>query len=403
LKHKPTYLFFFLALTGLFVSCSKRDPVKLPSLRETYSNRDKNPFGTYIAYRQLETMYNNNVTRNKNQSFTKTWESINDTGALYICIARSLYVNELEVAAMMNYVEAGNDLFISAANIDDLLLKRIKCDAMNYGGTVDSMRITFTTPVTAAASLYSYFYLPYRNYFFNMDSSRTKVIGLNEDKKPNAIVYFHGKGRLFLHCEPRAFSNYFLLKDENYQYLQKLLAYTSNFPEHLYWDDYYNKIRARKKSGSGKREENGFSTFSEIMKHPPLAFAFWLAVIGLLLYIFFGSKRPQRVIEQRKANENTTVTFTETIGRLYLQKKDNKNIADKMITYFNEYIRNKYFLNTNLVNEDFITALSGKSGVQRDKVDSLYRAIVAVHSSAQLNDYELLSLNEQIQNFYKKT
>ena len=93
------------------------------------------------------------------------------------------------------------------------------------------------------------------------------------------------------------------------------------------------------------------------MKHPPLAFAFWLSLILLLLYILFGGKRVQRIIEQLKPNENTTVTFTETIGRLYLQKKDNKNIADKMITYFNEYIRNTYFLNTNLVNDDFIAVL----------------------------------------------
>jgi hypothetical protein len=110
----------------------------------------------------------------------------------------------------------------------------------------------------------------------------------------------------------------------------------------------------------------------------------------------------QRIIPQVKPNENTTVTFTETIGRLYLQKKDNKNIADKMITYFNEYIRNTYFLNTNHVNDDFIAVLGRKSGVDKDKVDSLYRTIVATQGSAVVNDYQLLSLHEQIQNFYKK-
>ena len=74
-----------------------------------------------------------------------------------------------------------------------------------------------------------------------------------------------------------------------------------------------------------------------------------------------------------------------------------------MITYFNEFIRNKYFLNTNSINEDFITALSRKSGVQRESVDSLYRTITSAQSSDHLDDYQLLSLNEQIQNFNKKT
>jgi hypothetical protein len=138
------------------------------------------------------------------------------------------------------------------------------------------------------------------------------------------------------------------------------------------------------------------------MKHPPLAAAFWLSLIMLALYLAFGSKRRQRVIPPRKPNENTSVTFTETIGRLYLQKKDNKNIAEKMITYFNEHVRNSYFLNTNVVDDEFITTLSRKSGVDRGAVESLYRAMQHAHQSAAVDDYQLLSLNQQIQHFYKK-
>ena len=139
------------------------------------------------------------------------------------------------------------------------------------------------------------------------------------------------------------------------------------------------------------------------MKHPPLAYAFWLSLLLLLLYILFGAKLLQRVIQVIKPNENTTVTFTETIGRLYLQKKDNKNITDKMITYFNEYIRNTYFLNTNHINNDFVVMLSRKSGVEKDKVDTLYRTISATQGSDTVTDYQLLSLHEQIQNFNKNT
>jgi predicted CopG family antitoxin len=188
-----------------------------------------------------------------------------------------------------------------------------------------------------------------------------------------------------------------LLKDNNYQYLKNTVAFTQSEPEHVYWDDYYNKLTSRKNS------KKSFSTFSEIMKHPPLKAAFWLSLLLLLLYILFGGKRVQRIIQQLKPNENTTVTFTETIGRLYLQKKDNKNIADKMITYFNEYIRNTYFLNTNHVNDDFIVMLSRKSGVDRDKVDTIYRTITTAQASNVVNDYQLLSLQEQIQQFYKNT
>ncbi len=376
----------------------------MPSLRETYSKKDKAPFGTYIAYKQLEALYSKNTIRDKKRDFIDTWNNITDTQALYVCISPLLMVNNSEVKAMLNYVYAGNDLFISSAYIDPLLLKKIGCKQTYYEVSeydiFDSMRNTFTSPLNPPGSAYSYFYLPYRDYFYDIDHSNTRVTGWNAYGQPNAIVHFYGKGKLFLHCDPRAFSNYFLLKEDNYQYLQKALAYTGSFPEHVYWDDYYNKLRHRK-SDDEDADKGGFSTFGTILGYPSLAFAFWISIALLLLYILFGGKRTQRIIDQRKSNENTTVTFTETIGRLYLQKKDNKNIADKMITYFNEYIRNKYFLNTNLINDDFITALSRKSGVTKDQVDSLFRTITNAHNSTELSDYELLSLNEQIQNFYK--
>lgn len=400
MNNKHTYLFLALAITALLTACRGCGKAELmPSLTETFNKKDKRPFGTNIAYRQLEATYYNNTIRDKKQSFTKTWQTLNDTSSLYVCMAPALYVNEAEVNAMMEYINAGNDLFISAAYVDELLLKRIGCNEMYtypfFEDMFSLMKNTAANTVVKPATSYSYYYLPLQNYFFNIDTTNTRVLGYNETKKPNTIVYFHGKGRLFLHCDPRAFSNYFLLKENNYQYLQNIFAFTSAFPEHLYWDDYYNKIKYR------KREDKNFSTFSEIMKHPPLVYAFWLSLILLGLYILFGGKRMQRIIEQLKPNENTTVTFTETIGRLYLQKKDNKNIADKMITYFNEYIRNTYFLNTNHINDEFINTLSRKSGVQQGKVDTLYRSITATHSSTEVSDYQLLSLHEQIQNFYK--
>lgn len=399
LKNSYTYLFLAAAVLLLAACRSDKGP-KLPALKETFSKKDKNPFGASIAYRQVKSLYASNSIRDVRQPFSKTWKEISDSGSLYICITGSLFVNEEEADAMLQYVDAGNDLFISAAYIDDVLQQKINCTTkVNFNKVFGAMAFTQTSTrsLVEPDSAYSYFYYPFNNYFLKIDSGRTRVVGVNDDLMPNSIVYFHGRGKLYLHCDPRAFSNYFLLKDSNFKYMQQSLAFTSVVPGHVYWDDHYNKLRRR------KGEDDNFSTLSEIMKHPPLVYAFWLTLLLLLLYVLFGGKRVQRIIEQRKPNENTTVTFTETIGRLYLQKKDNKNISDKMITYFNEFIRNKYFLNTNSINEDFITALSRKSGVQRESVDSLYRTITSAQSSDHLDDYQLLSLNEQIRNFNKKT
>ena len=401
MNKKYLHIFLLILLAVSISSCNYQSQKTLPSLTETFSKVDKRPFGTYIAYGQMENMFSRNTIRNKKQAFTKTWNEISDTASLYVCMAPALYVNDEEVKAMMNYVYAGNSLFIAANYIDDALLKEIKCkedykpipSSYNFFDSVRNTNIEFSD------SAFSYYYHPYKNSFYNYDSVFTKVLGVNENKKPNYVVFFHGKGKLFLHCDPKAFSNYFLLKNENYRYMENAFSYTANNPDHLYWDDYYLKLRSKRNSGN---DDKNFSSLSEIMKHPPLAAAFWLSLLSLLLYILFGIKRRQRIIEKRKSNENTTVTFTETIGRLYLQKKDNKNIAEKMSTYFNEYVRNNYFLNTSNVNADFITTLSRKSGVAREKVEALYRAIHHAQTNDAVDDYQLLSLNEQIQNFYKK-
>lgn len=395
-----SYIVVLFICMILFYSCSSGSNgiKKLPDLGETYSSTDKRPFGAYIAYRQLENMFNRNTIRTKKQSFDKTWGSISDTASLYIYIGQNTYLNEDEVKAIMDYVYAGNSFFISANYIDTALLNRIKCTEDYWTlppawlDFFDGMR---NTNVGFGNDQYEYYYHPFKSSFRFRDSVFTKVLGVNEDNKPNYIVHFHGKGKLFLHCAPRAFSNYFMLKNDNYKYLQNVLGYNTVTPDHVYWDEYYRKIKTKASGGKG-------GSLSAILSHPQLAAAFWLALLLLALYILFGGKRRQRIVEPIKPNENTTVTFTETIGRLYLQKKDNKNIAEKMCTYFTEYVRNNYFLSSNIINDDFITSLSRKSGVERQKVESLYRAIEHVHNNVSVDDYQLLSLNEQIQNFYKQ-
>lgn len=395
-----TYLLFVLLVAALLHACTGSGSKRI-NLNETYSQTDKNPFGGFIAYNQLEQMYSKNTIREKTQSFYKTWSEIDDKKALYVCITQQLYLSENDANAMISYVEKGNELFIASAFIDKYLLERL--GIMYIKSNYPAINIYETMQQTTTAFVpdnYNYYYQPFDGYFFNLNKTNIKKVATNANGSPNCIAVFLGKGKLFLHCDPRAFSNYFLLKKNNYQYMQQVFAYTNTNPEHLYWDDYYRKLTRR--SNDESNDDGSFSTFDEIFSHPPLKAAFWLFLLLLGLYLIFGGKRRQRIVEPIKPNVNTTVAFTETIGRLYLQKKDNKNIAEKMITYFNEHIRNSYFLNTNHVNDEFISTLSRKSNVPQHQIEILYRAIAQAQQKDTVSDYELLALNEQVQHFYKK-
>ena len=394
------------AVAGFLSACVfNTNTKKIPRLTETYSYVDKNPFGAYIAYHQLTEMFYRNSMRNEKRSFEKAAIYQDDTSSVYICIAHSLFTTDDDVSAIISFAERGNDIFLSCAEFDDNLLKRLNCEVTDvyinklHPDIYETTGLRINTGISQDSGFYRYFYFPFTSKFSSYNKTNTHVLGVNENGDADFIVISKGSGHIFLHLDPRAFSNYFLLQKNNYQYMEKAFGFLNAYPDHVYWNNYYLKFRSKQ---SRLDDNDDFNSFSEILSHPPLAAAFWLAIILLLLYILFGMKRRQRIVEMIKPNENTTVTFTETIGRLYLQKKDNKNIAGKMITYFNEYIRNNYFLNTNIINDDFITTLSRKSAVPRDKVESLYRAMDHALQHPTVDDYQLLSLNEQMQDFFKR-
>jgi hypothetical protein len=410
---KKNILYYFLCAVGTTVlfSCGERNP--LPSLAETYSRTDKNPFGTYVAFRQVNELFYRNDVRVKKVSVDKSFDdNYNDTSSLYICISEQFYLRRTEMVSLLNYVNRGNNVFISARYFDTAFLKEMNVSvtnnalSLNLASSLDMKKtnVQLSAPPYTDDAAYSYFYLPLKNSFTIIPAAENvKVLGMNETGDPNFVVLFYGKGRVYLHCEPRVFGNYFLLKENNYKYLQHTFSFMPRIPDSVFWDDFYNRrYYPPKENDNAREEESGNkSGLSVLFKYPAMAWAFWLSLLLLLLYILFGSKRRQRIVKPVAATENTSVAFTETVGRLYLQKKDNRNIADKMVMYLLEHIRNQYFLNTNNLNTDFTAMLSRKANVPQEQVERLFTTIGRVQKTDKVDDQLLLSLNGQIENFYK--
>ncbi len=380
----------------LCISCEESN---IPPLNETFSKKDKNPFGAFVVHQQLGQLYYQNSVNNITKNFETTWRDINDTAAVYINISKNLFLSDADLTAMLAYVYTGNTLFISSERLDKKLLDSLGCTLTRNSSVqfIQDMKFTSVQLAPAAytdSAAYQYFYLPFYNHFSKTDKTQTVVLGKNK-AGPNYLVVFYGRGRFYLHAEPRALSNYFLLQKDNYKYFHQVFSFTPAVPEHVYWDDYYNK----RNTASGENDSR--SGLSVLLQYPAMAWAFWLLLLLIGLYILFEGKRRQRIVQTIVPNTNTTVAFTETIGRLYLQKKDNRNIADKLITYFMEHIRNQYYLNTSQVNEEFVATLARKANSTQQAADKLFSTIKEVQQSAQISDQQLLSLNQQLENFYK--
>jgi hypothetical protein len=368
-----------------------------------YGYKDKEPMGGYVAYHYINSLFNYGVTDVINKSFSKLRYEINYNKSLYIIVAKAVFMSTDDVESMMNYVSNGNTLFISAEYIDEKLIDtlgaKISFDISSffvqseYEMEKKDTWLSLAQEPTANKQKYGFFFVPFNNRVTSYDTSATQELGYNEEHQTNFIAIDHGRGKFILHIAPAAFSNYFLLTGNNKEYLEKAISYFKPETSSVYWDNYY-----RLRRGS----DEDFSIVKFFKKHPPLYDAFLLTLAALLIFISFAGKRRQRFVPEKIPNANTTVSYTETIGRLYLQKKDNRNIALKMFTYFLEQVRNNYYLNTQSLNNEFSEALSRKSGVPEARVKHLLQLMDDADRSDNISDMRLLELHNLIQEYFKK-
>ena len=374
-------------------------------MRHSYSKSSKKPFGTYTAHSMFRSKYRFSDIDVLEKPFSENLQyPLGNKQTLYAVISRRVLLNEKDRDAILEYAAKGNQVFISAEYIDAQLLDTLELNVQyvtmsslfqQQADTTGPMRHTSVSvrrQDSAKSSLYGFFYYPFEAHFLRPDESDAVILGRNDEGSPNYVSVVHGNGRFFFHLNPEAFSNYYLLSAENKRYAEEVFSYLPSERKIVYWDDYYRIGRSPNKS---------FSLFDVFLNNPMLKAALLLFLLLLILYISFASKRKQRAIPIKPVNSNASISFVETIGRLYLQKKDNQNIAHKMTTYFLEHIRTKYYLNTAHLNAEFFSSLARKSGVDETEVKQFFQFIQQLQESGEVTDIQLLEYNNRMQQFFK--
>jgi hypothetical protein len=377
-------------------------------MKESYGQDEKIPFGAYVTYHRISQIFSDY----RILSFDQPFDSLNNYVtadlqkgySLYFLITKSLLLNDSDVNGLLDYVKSGNDLFLSADFIDQKLTNQLKINidrnaetATRMNGVMKDTWVSMDYGVKIKGSQYGYFYFPFLNYFTDYPQDYSRVLGVNENNQANFILFFLGKGRLYLHLAPKAFSNYFLMTNKNIHYLENVFSYLRLSPNRVFWDDYYNHLSAFRMSGSGNK--NNFSSLQVVMQHPGLKWTFWIIVALILLFVLTQMKRKQRVIPQVNTPVNATGDFVQSISRLYYQNKNNKQIAEKMISYFYESLRNKYFINIPAHDERFLQQLLEKSEGSTEDMNTLVGLIEMIHAQEKVSDEELKELNKRIENF----
>ncbi len=357
----------------------------------SYTSFDKIPFGSYVLAEELPNFLGtDHFTKIPVHPFEFLSDSIYKQNSTYFFINDNIPIDLQLYTKLQQYLEDGNTVFASGKFFGNTLLDSLKIKTeTSYALTEDVIHpVLFGAPKPK--------YLPqfkkktYTTVFKSFDTLKTKALGYFKNEKAplsqiNFIKIKQGAGTLYLHTLPEAFSNYYMLTD-NQNYAANCLSYTKN--DFYYWDTYIK---------SGRKEVSSPLRF--VLSQVSLRWAYYLFAIGLLLFVLFKGKREQRIIPIVTPLKNTSIEFTQTIGDLYLQHQDYSNIIHKKITYFLEKVRSDYYLDTSNLDATFITKLAHKSTNTTEKTEALIQLIKNYKQNPVNSEVALIKLNKAIEEF----
>lgn len=372
----------------------------------TYMREDTRAYGSRILYEELRQLHGEHIV----PVDIPPYEAVQDTAlrnVTYLFLNDFFMPDDNELASLLRFVSRGNMLLISAETIADEFMAQIGVEPNTYFPGVELLGVdtSFVNLVNPALHQEGGFY-----YGSNIgltylepvaDSSQTDLLGVYQDGKANYVRAPHGQGWIYVHTAPLAFTNYNMLEGNGGEYAFKALSYlfgVNNASEarlendaqpRIWWDAYYKPFRVEVRT-----------PLRYILSSPVLRVAYILACIGLLLFVFFHGKRKQRPIPIDLPERNTTVAFAETVAQLYFHQGDHAGLAHKMIEQFRHYARSKLQLTAGTVGDLVPEIVSGRSGVEIDKVASLLDEIKAVEQKQAIDAVRLQHLAKQFDAFY---
>jgi len=388
-KGERKYLVILGLLTVVLV-CVQLFAPKPINWIPTYLPKDKDPFGAYVTD-SLFTEFFGAPVNTSNLTVYEMADTIKPHHNL-ISISDEFNADEESVKVLLNKVDSGATAFISAYKFrgklgDTLGIKTNDVYFSNLALFQDSDSSSLKI-FPASNRTKSYFYkLANISFFFSVDSLHTPAYTLSTNawNKPVTVRVPWGKGQLILNTTPLAFTNHYLLEKENHEYAAFML---STLPEATTWWTSYYQI--------GRMENQ--SPLRYILSQESLKWAYYITLIGLLLFILFEAKRRQRIIPVIKPLANTTLEFVRTISNMYWQARDHKAIAEKKIVFFVDQVRQRYYL-PHEINTVFIELLAKKSGQSLDETQKLFALIAMIQNSNSLAEQTLWELNKELEKY----
>jgi hypothetical protein len=317
----------------------------------------------------------------------------------YLFVNHSFSLSRLEKAALFQFIEAGNDVFIAAERFDTTLTNTLgfrvtEADSVLAPTSIngpDSVRVRFVNPALGAPTLRLPAWAAAGRLAVRAGRPGT-TLATDEQGRAVLIRLNRGKGHAYVCTVPLAFANYFVLPPRQRQFALAALSYLPT-GRPVWWDEYQKQGRVGEQS-----------VLRVLLAHESLRVAYYLLWATAVLFILIEARRRQRIIPVSKPLPNTTLLFTRTVAGLYQQGGNHQRIAEKKVALFLDYLRTRFQEPApDLGDEDFRERLSQKAGLPRPRVEELVRLINFARTAPTVTDQELLKLSRAIHDFKRES
>ncbi|MEO0898520.1 MAG: DUF4350 domain-containing protein [Bacteroidota bacterium] len=372
--------------------------------RPSYSRKALRAFGSKLLFERLGDIYQTDTVK------VLEWGPFDDlvlkqyTDHLLVIIGNKFYPESYELEELNRFVFEGNDVLLVAEALSSDLLEELGLYTKEVSGSLrDSLFLT----VNSSGNAYSVSAKHASSRITSWDSETSLLISTSSPDQASCIRVQYGRGAYYISTHPLLFTNYYMVQPQGAAYLEEILsALPAN--RKILWDSLYKPERIQNKKAPDRNRAGG--VWGYLMSHEALRWATYIILFAGAFFMFFGAKRLQRIVPVMKPLRNTTLEFTETIGRLYLFEKRSLSmeekhlaIAEKKIKAFLDFIRRKYNLKTHRLDENFKRSLAARTGIDEKELKPLLRRIKQVQQQDALLEESLIELNEEIENFYTRT
>lgn len=375
-------IFIIIMLILALLEVNKKE---VTDWRKNFDVNQKSPFGLFVFNKEVKDLFKNKLS--KIDVVPYKYYSEKNRKPHNILIIES-EIDQESWKKILDEVSKGSDAMIIATRLP----KNIS-DSIGFYGSKISFEDQNVLKLTDKK---------YQNDFIQLDKFPSgrgfsyikpnvqvlgKTVEENNDDQANFIKAPFGKGNIYVHCEPLFLTNYYLLKSGNVRYAQSVFSYL-NDKETLWFVE------------SNTRESSFLLRF--ILGNPPLKYAWWVFLGGMVLFIIFNAKRKQRIVPILEPLKNTSADFVKSIGNLYLQEGDFHDMMAKKAQYFLNKVRLDLLIDTQNLDEEFAKRLQLKTGKSAEMINEAIELIKkAQNPYASVMKEDLARLNKLLDDILK--